>query len=83
LTLARIRPTIACMSEQPVATLLTVSQAIAILDATPLTQRVIRLPLDAALGHRLAVEIAADRDDPPFDRSQMDGFAVRIADGER
>src|SRR5262245_56288136 len=36
--------------------------------------------LDDALGRVLAEEIVADRDQPPFDRSTRDGFAVRSAD---
>jgi len=38
------------------------------------------LPLDKALGHVLAEPVCADRDQPPADRSAMDGFAVRAAD---
>ena len=36
--------------------------------------------LDQAVGHILAENIVADADMPPFDRSQMDGFAVISAD---
>jgi molybdenum cofactor synthesis domain-containing protein len=36
--------------------------------------------LAAALGHPLARDIVADIDVPPFDRSNVDGFAVRSAD---
>lgn len=36
--------------------------------------------LEASVGRILAEEIAADMDLPPFDRSQMDGFAVRAGD---
>jgi molybdopterin molybdotransferase len=36
--------------------------------------------LDDALGLVLAEEISADQDYPPFPRSMMDGFAVRLAD---
>jgi len=38
------------------------------------------VPLSAALGRVLAEDLAADEDVPPFDRSTMDGFAVRAAD---
>src|SRR5256885_276504 len=38
--------------------------------------------LDDALGRILAEEIIADSDLPPFDRSQMDGYAVRAADAQ-
>ncbi len=36
--------------------------------------------LDAADGRVLAESIVADRDQPPFDRSAMDGYAIRSAD---
>jgi molybdenum cofactor synthesis domain-containing protein len=36
--------------------------------------------LSNALGRYLAEDIVADSDLPPFDRSQMDGFALRAAD---
>jgi putative molybdopterin biosynthesis protein len=39
-----------------------------------------RVPLGAALGRVLAADIAASVDVPPFDRSSVDGFAVRAAD---
>lgn len=34
----------------------------------------------SALGRRLAEDVVADRDYPPFDRSTRDGFAVRASD---
>jgi putative molybdopterin biosynthesis protein len=37
-------------------------------------------PLTEALGYALASDIVADIDVPPFDRSNVDGFAVRSAD---
>jgi molybdenum cofactor synthesis domain-containing protein len=39
--------------------------------------------LDQALGRVLAEEVVADTDLPPFDRAQMDGYAVRAADVAR
>jgi molybdenum cofactor synthesis domain-containing protein len=39
-----------------------------------------RVELSQALGRYLAEDIIADTDLPPFDRSQMDGYAVRSAD---
>lgn len=36
--------------------------------------------LEDALGRVLAVEVTADRDYPPFNRSARDGFAVRASD---
>src|SRR4030095_7713949 len=38
------------------------------------------VPLGDAMGRILAEEIVADTDLPPFDRAQMDGYAVRAAD---
>jgi molybdopterin molybdotransferase len=42
--------------------------------------RIDRLPLLAALGRGLAVDIVAPLDLPPFANSQMDGYAIRSAD---
>ena len=39
-----------------------------------------QIDLPSALGRVLAQEIVADSDLPPFDRAQMDGYAVRAAD---
>jgi molybdopterin molybdotransferase len=39
-----------------------------------------RIDLAQALGRFLAEDVVADTDLPPFDRSQMDGYAVRSAD---
>ena len=41
------------------------------------------LPLAAALGRVLADDVIAPVDAPPFDRSNVDGFAVRAADTGR
>lgn len=41
-----------------------------------------RVPLAVLAGRVLAVDIAAPVDTPPFDRSVVDGFAVRAADVE-
>jgi len=38
------------------------------------------VPLDEAVGRVLAEDVASDVDMPPFDRSAMDGFAVRAED---
>lgn len=48
------------------------------LDLSPLSSE--SVPLIAALGRVLARDIAAPLDVPPFDRSGVDGFAVRSAD---
>ncbi len=39
-----------------------------------------RVALDDALGRVLAEDVVADTDLPPFDRAQMDGYAVRSVD---
>ena len=39
-----------------------------------------RLPLGEALGRTLAEELTAPMDQPPFDRSPLDGYAIRAAD---
>jgi molybdenum cofactor synthesis domain-containing protein len=41
-----------------------------------------QVSLSHALGRVLAQDIVADSDLPPFDRSQMDGYAVRAVDAE-
>src|SRR5687768_5993613 len=57
-----------------------VSEAIRIvLDHTPQLDAE-SVPLSEALGRVLAEDIVADCDLPPFDRAQMDGYAVRAAD---
>jgi molybdopterin molybdotransferase len=68
------------MSDPEVSNLLTVAQAIAVIDAVPVTPRTVRLPLQECRGLCLAQDVAADRDYPPFDKSLMDGYAVRAAD---
>jgi molybdopterin molybdotransferase len=66
--------------EKPLSDLMSVAQAIAILDAVPVHPRSSRVPLAKAMGLRLAEDLRADRDFPPMDKSQMDGYAVRCAD---
>jgi putative molybdopterin biosynthesis protein len=48
------------------------------LDLTPLTGE--KAPLFVALGRVLAADVSAPVDAPPFDRSSVDGFAVRASD---
>jgi putative molybdopterin biosynthesis protein len=50
----------------------------AALDLNPLGEEIVSL--DAALGHVVARDIVAPIDVPSFDRSNVDGFAVRAAD---
>jgi len=60
--------------------MLTVDQASEIIlrDLPPL--KVVELPLAWASGSVLAEDCASDLDLPPFDKSMMDGYAVRSAD---
>jgi len=48
------------------------------LDLKPLPAE--RVPLAEALGRTLAADLAAPIDVPPFDRANVDGFALRAAD---
>jgi molybdopterin molybdotransferase len=64
------------MTEPDVSQLVSVDQAIAIIDREPVQPRVMEAELSAADGLVLAQDLKADRDYPPFDKSQMDGFAV-------
>lgn len=74
------RGTLADMETAGVDSLMSVQQAIELIDAVPITPRVALKPLRQSLGLRLAETVVADRDYPPFDKSQMDGYAVRQAD---
>ena len=60
--------------------MITVAEAIQIIkeQTRPLSPE--RVEIEDALGRFLAEDIIADCDLPPFDRSQMDGYAVRAAD---
>ncbi|HTL29789.1 MAG TPA: gephyrin-like molybdotransferase Glp [Tepidisphaeraceae bacterium] len=68
------------MSEPDVSDLLTVDRAIEIIDSTPVTPKSDRTDMTGTRGCRLAEDVRSDRDYPPFDKSLMDGFAVRIGD---
>ena len=68
------------MPDLDVSRLIGVHEAIGILDAQPVTPRIVRVPLAEALDRRLAQDVVADRDYPPFAKSLMDGYAVRGAD---
>lgn len=60
--------------------MITVSEALAILERAcpPLPEE--RIPLTEAFGRVLAREVVSDVDWPPFDTSAMDGYAVRVGD---
>jgi molybdopterin molybdotransferase len=61
-------------------TLLSVEEARARMIAATARLETLSLPLDQADGATLAEDIIAIRDQPPFDGSAMDGWAVRQAD---
>jgi molybdopterin molybdotransferase len=60
--------------------MLTVSQAFDRLLASVSPLEAVSLPLGEVLGLTLAHDVAATGDSPPFDKSLMDGFAVRAVD---
>jgi molybdenum cofactor synthesis domain-containing protein len=60
--------------------MISVSEAIGIVVEKASALGVERVPLDEAQGRVLASEVYADTDLPPFDRAQMDGYAVRSKD---
>src|SRR5688572_6769636 len=68
------------MIEPGVGKLISVREAMDVLDRTEVRPRVLRVPLGDADGMRLAADVIADRDYPPFAKSLMDGYAVRSAD---
>lgn len=57
-----------------------VSEAIAIVEGETTPLGTDPVPIADSVGRILAQDIIADTDLPPFDRSQMDGFALRSAD---
>ena len=57
-----------------------VSKALKIISRETPTVRPERVALEDSIGRILAEDIIADSDLPPFDRSQMDGYAVKAAD---
>jgi molybdenum cofactor synthesis domain-containing protein len=68
------------MEDQTLTEMITVAEAIQIVLAQtrPLPLESVALP--EARGRVLAQDVVADCDLPPFDRSQMDGYAVRADD---
>lgn len=67
------------MSEIGLGELMTVEEAIRVIDAVPCSA------IDSSAIHRAApgvldVDVRSDRDYPPFDKALMDGYAVRSAD---
>lgn len=70
------------MSESPanICAMLPVAEAIKIVSANCPRLPSEKITLKEALHRFLAEEIVADSDLPPFDRSQMDGYALRALD---
>jgi molybdopterin molybdotransferase len=62
------------------ATLHTVEAAQQLVMENAPAGRVVSLPLSDSLGYTLAEAVRTDIDYPPFDRSLMDGYAVRSCD---
>jgi len=60
--------------------MISVAEAIQIVRQQTLVLAAERVELPRALGRVLAQDVVADSDLPPFDRSQMDGYAVRADD---
>ena len=60
--------------------MISVAKALKLVTQNGMPLPVERIALSASVGRILAKPIVADSDLPPFDRSQMDGFAVRSKD---
>lgn len=60
--------------------MLTVAEAIEHVLATVIPFDVSEIPLDCALGLALAADVFSSTDSPPFDKSSMDGYAIRAED---
>ena len=60
--------------------MISVAEAIEIVRQHTVKLTAERVDIDQVLGRVLAVDVVADSDLPPFDRSQMDGYAVRAED---
>ncbi len=60
--------------------MLTIHEALNLILRTVAPFPAVRMPVVEALGLILAEEVRSDVDSPPFDKSLMDGFAVRSGD---
>lgn len=60
--------------------MISVAEAIQVVRQQTVTIATEHVPIEHALGRVLAENVVADTDLPPFDRSQMDGYAVRAQD---
>ena len=68
--------------QQQFLTILSREDALARFEAAlfPRSNAIVEVPIGEALGLALAADVTAAVDVPPFDRSNVDGFAVRSAD---
>ncbi|MDB2671448.1 molybdopterin molybdotransferase MoeA [Candidatus Poseidoniales archaeon] len=66
------------MSETPYY--ISLQEAINIAHKSPVRIEMEKVPLDEAHGRILATDLSSKVNDPPFDNSAMDGFAVRFED---
>ncbi|MDQ3711859.1 MAG: molybdopterin molybdotransferase MoeA [Acidobacteriota bacterium] len=60
--------------------MISIAEAVKIIKAETFPLAAETINLDESIGRVLAEEIRADMDLPPFDRSQMDGFALKTCD---
>ena len=60
--------------------MISVAEAVEIVRQQTVRLSTERVAIDQVLGRVLAEDVVADSDLPPFDRSQMDGYAVRAED---
>jgi molybdopterin molybdotransferase len=68
------------MPDPEISDLITVPQAMQIIDAAEISPRSITIPLSDSSGLYLSADLKNDRDAPPFDKSLMDGYAVIASD---
>jgi len=60
--------------------MISIEQALKIVEDNFPARRVVKMNLDAAFGHRLAADVAAPEASPRYTSSAMDGYALRHAD---
>ena len=71
-----------CRQDDGVPSMIPISEAIKIIERETPTLTTETIDLANSINRVLSENIEADMDLPPFDRSQMDGFAVRVEDVE-
>ena len=62
--------------------MISISEALEIIEREAVSSSAETVDLSESVGRVLAADVSSDSDLPPFDRSQMDGFAVRAGDVE-